>query len=154
MICLTYFYFPKKNFQKMSTAVYDSLAVRTPVVVQCKFKPCKYDGTVKSVNFSYINKAAKHFGKERDVYISFIDDKKAYRELLMRGSKLMCFVNNTLMHCYIDTILHDNSGNIARLIVAEEEEETFRPFPTTFTVPFENIDSILITSKAYDVARL
>jgi len=137
----------------MSTSVYDSLTIRTPVVVQCKFKPGKYDGTVNNVIESYINKAAKHFGKERGVYISFIDDKKAYRELLMRGSKLMCFVNNTLMHCYIDTIIYDNSGNIASLIVAEEEE-TFRPFPLTYTVPFENIDSILITSKAYDVARL
>jgi len=138
----------------MSNSIYDSLTLRAPVIVQKLFSTEKYDGTVHCKKYRYINRGNKHFGKKNNVFISFIDHN-AYNKLLLKGSPIICTINNSTMNCYIITIIRDNSNNIVQLEVAEDDDEKIiTPFPLIYKIKFDQVESMLIISDAYKITTL
>jgi len=109
---------------------------------------------VKTIKEQYINRGAKHFGKERAVYIGFID-KCVYDNILMKGSKIMCYIHNNLLNCFIQNIVKDASGIITSMQVAiYDDEDIQRPYPITYTIDSSKIDSMLIIDQAYIIQKL
>jgi hypothetical protein len=71
--------------------LYNSLKVLSPVIVRAEpynihptwsNKNFRYDGTVKTIKEHYINRGAKHFGKEWNVFVGFLDNS-AYINILL-----------------------------------------------------------------------
>jgi hypothetical protein len=147
----------------METTVYNSLTVHSPVIVRSNpeyvhptwcDKNFRYDGTVKTIREQYINRGAKHFGKERAVYVGFID-KCVYDNILMQGSMIMCYIHNNLLNCFIRNVLRDISGVITSMQVAIYDDEDITNFyPITYTIDTSKIDSMLITDKTYIIQKL
>jgi hypothetical protein len=109
---------------------------------------------VKTIKEQYINKAAKAFGKERAVYIGFID-KCVYDNILMQGSKIMCYIHSSLLNCFIRNVVKDTSGIITSMQVAiYDDEDIQRPYPITYTIDSSKIDSMLITDQGYIIQKL
>uniref|UniRef100_A0A6C0L905 Uncharacterized protein n=1 Tax=viral metagenome TaxID=1070528 RepID=A0A6C0L905_9ZZZZ len=143
-------------------SILDKLSVLNPVIIRPKPEMChptwenknfRYEGTVKNIRYHYINGGAKQFGKEKVVYISFMD-LEAYNNLLLQGSHIMCYVHNTLMTCYITTIARDSSNKIYKLEVAiYDDENIIRPYPIVYNINVSNIDSMLITEKMYQIQK-
>jgi hypothetical protein len=147
----------------METSVYNSLTVHSPVIVLSNpeyihptwfNKNFRYDGTVKTIREHYINRGAKYFGKERAVYVGFID-KCVYDNILMKGSMIMCYIHNNLLNCFIRNVLRDISGVITSMEVAiYDDEDIAKICPITYTIDTSKIDSMLITDKAYIIKNL
>jgi len=147
----------------MEDNVYQSLTLRNPIFIRpnpqhihasWNNKNFRYDGTVKTIKEHYINQGAKHLGKERAVYVGFID-KCVYDNILMQGSKIMCYIHNNLLNCYIRNIVKDASGIITSMQVAiYDDEDIQRPYPITYTIDTSKIDSMLITNKGYIIQKL
>lgn len=143
-------------------SILDKLSVLNPVIIRPRPEMChptwanknfRYEGTVKNIRYHYINGGAKQFGKEKVVYISFMD-LEAYNNLLLQGSHIMCYVHNTLMTCYITTIARDSSNKIYKLEVAiYDDENIIRPYPIVYNIDVSNIDSMLITEKMYQIQK-
>jgi len=143
-------------------SILDKLSVQNPVIIRPRPEMChptwenknfRYEGTVKNIRYHYINGGAKQFGKEKVVYISFMD-LEAYNNLLLQGSHIMCYVHNTLMTCYITTIARDSSNKIYKLEVAiYDDENIIRPYPIVYNIDVSNIDSMLITEKMYQIQK-
>jgi hypothetical protein len=143
-------------------SILDKLSVLNPVIIRPIPEMChptwanknfRYEGTVKNIRYHYINGGAKQFGKEKVVYISFMD-LEAYNNLLLQGSHIMCYVHNTLMTCYITTIARDSSNKIYKLEVAiYDDENIIRPYPIVYNIDVSNIDSMLITEKMYQIQK-
>jgi hypothetical protein len=109
---------------------------------------------VKTIKEQYINQTTKVFGKERAVYVGFID-KCVYDNLLIKGSKIMCFIHNNLLNCFIRNIVKDASGIITSMQVAiYDDEDIQRPYPITYTIDTTKIDSMLITNEGYIIQKL
>jgi len=125
------------------------------VIIQNKYqnKHFRYDGTVKNITSTYINKAMKGYGKEKRLYVSFIDEN-AYHVLLTKGSLIMCYINNTLFNCTIVNLVRDNSNNIAIMEVSIDDDENISLFPIIFKTAFNNIVAMLITEQAYSISKL
>jgi hypothetical protein len=144
-------------------SILDQLSVQNSVIIRPVPGMChptwanknfRYEGTVKNIRYHYINRGAKDWGKEKVVYISFIDTE-SYNNLLLQGSNIMCYVHGNLLFCYITTISRDSSNNIWKLEVAVyDDEDTVRPFPITYNIPIDNIEAMLITSKVYQIQKV
>jgi len=142
--------------------ILDQLSVQNPVIIRPKAGMChptwanknfRYEGTVKNIRYHYINRGAKECGKEKVAYISFMD-YDAYNNLLLQGTKIMCYVHNNLVSCYITTIAKDSSNNIWKLEVAiYDDEDISRPFPIVYNINISDIDSMLITDKGYNIQK-
>jgi hypothetical protein len=144
-----------------SNNIYNSLTLYNPVIIRpnpeyihpswsnTKFR---YDGTVKTIKEQCINKTSKVLVKERVVYIGFID-KCVYDNLLMKGSKIICFIHNNLLNCFIRNIVKDVSGVITSIQVAIYDDQD-KPYPITYTIDTTKIDSMLITNEAYIIQKL
>ena len=147
----------------METNIYQSLTIRNPVIIRpnpefihpsWSNKNFRYDGTVKTIKEQYINQTTKVFGKERAVYVGFID-KCVYDNILIQGSKIICYIHNNLLNCYIRNIVKDASGIITSMQVAiYDDEDIQRPYPITYTIDTTKIDSMLIENQAYIIQKL
>jgi len=147
----------------MENNVYNSLTVHSPVIVRPNpqhihsswyNKNFRYDGTVKTIKEQYINRGAKNFGKERAVYIGFID-KCVYDNILIKGSKIICYIHSTLLNCFIRNVVKDTSGVITSMQVAiYDDDDIQRPYPITYTIDTSNIDSMFITNQGYIIQKL
>jgi len=116
----------------------------------------KYEGTVKNIKYHYKNRGAKHFGKEKAIYIGFMDSS-AYDNLLLQGSMIFCYIHNSLLNCYITRIVKNTSNIITSLQVAiyDDEDNIIKPFPPiTYNIDMKYVDSMLITEKAYQIEKL
>jgi hypothetical protein len=150
----------------METNIYQTLTIRTPIIVRPNpefiypswhNKNFRYDGTVKSIKEQYVNQDTKNFVKERVVYVGFID-KCVYDKILIQGSKIMCYIHNNLLNCFILNIMKDASGIISKMQVAIYDDDDIQlPYPityTTYTIDTSKIDSMLITDKTYIIQKL
>ena len=143
-------------------SILDQLSVQNPVIIRPIPEMChptwanknfRYEGTIRNIRYHYINRGAKHFGKEKVVYISFMDTD-AYNNLLLHGTNVMCYVHNNLLCCYITTIARDSSNNIWKLEVAiYDDEDITRSCPVVYTINLSNIESMLITDKGYNIQK-
>jgi hypothetical protein len=149
--------------EEMGSTVYQSLKMFSPVIIRphpqhihnsWTNKNFRYDGTVKVIKEHYINIGAKQLGKERAVYVGFIESS-VYNNLLMQGSKIMCYVHNNLLNCYIINMVKDSSGVIVSMQVAiYDDEDTIRPYPISYTIDTSKVDSMLITDNGYTIQSL
>jgi hypothetical protein len=145
------------------TTILDDLTIHSSVIIRPIPENCneswvnknfRYDGVVKNICMNYINRGAKHFGKEKVVYISFVDIE-AYNNLLLKGSKVMCYIYGNLLNCYITSIIKDGSSNINYLEVAiYDDEDIYRKNPILYTIDINKIDSMLITDNGYLIKKL
>jgi hypothetical protein len=121
-----------------------------------KQKEFCYEGTVRNIRYSYVNRAAKHFGQEKNVYVSFLSTV-AYNNLLLRGSLIFCNINNNnvALNCYISEIEKDTNNNITKLQVCKyDDENIYELNPTKYTVSLDQIESMLITDTAFTFSKL
>uniref|UniRef100_A0A6C0JNK2 Uncharacterized protein n=1 Tax=viral metagenome TaxID=1070528 RepID=A0A6C0JNK2_9ZZZZ len=137
--------------------VYDPVIIKSrndyshPAWIHKKFK---YEGTVSSIKYNYKNRGAKHLGKEKVIYVSFMDSY-AYHNLLLIGSKIFCLLYGANINCYITNILKNNSNIITSLEVSIfDDEDTIRINPIIYKIDPKNIESMLITEKAYQIQKL
>ena len=142
----------------------DELSVRNSVIVRPKNGMChptwanknfRYEGTVRNICNHYINRGAKEWGKETVAYISFIDTE-AYNNLLLQGSNIMCYLQGVLKCCYIITIVRDSSNNIWNLEVSiyDDEYNIANSCPDVYIINLDNIESMLITDKGYNIQKV
>jgi len=137
-------------------SVYNSVIIkRHPIYTysEWKDKTFRYEGTVKNVKDHYKNMGAKHWGKDKNVYIGFMKPD-AYHNLLLQGSKIFCIIHGASLNCYITTISKDKNNMIEKLEVAIFDEESYSPFPITYRISVDNIESMLITEKAYTIQQI
>jgi hypothetical protein len=99
------------------------------------------EGTIQNITSEYINKGAKHWGKEECIYISF----ETYDKLLLRGSPIFCTINGINKHCYIN--------NLEDLSVCEITDNIMVN-PYEYKISWDNIVSMLITKKAYTINKI
>ena len=118
-----------------------------------KNKNFKYEGNVKDIKYHYKNRSAKQFGKQKSIYIGFVDSM-AYHNLLSQGSMIICSLQGSLENCYIINIEKNNNNIITTLEVAKFDDEEYAPYPLTYKITPENIESMLITDKAYKLTKL
>jgi hypothetical protein len=112
-------------------------------------KDFRYEGVVKNVRYHYKNRSMKALGKDRSMYIGFLDTT-AYHNLLLKGSLIICNVHDTPLNCFIVNIVKDASNQILFLEVAiYDDEDVIRPFPITYKITVNSIDSMLITYEEY-----
>jgi hypothetical protein len=147
---------------KTETSIHN-LSVTSPVFItpkpehvhlSWKQKEFCYEGTVRNIRYSYINKGAKHFGKEKNVYVSFLS-ADAYNNLLLRGSMIFCNINYVPFNCYISDIEKDTNNSITKLQVCIYDDENIYDLnPTKYTVSVDQIESILITDTAFTFSKL
>lgn len=117
-------------------------------------KNFRYEGTIKNIKEHYINRAVQRFGKVRSLYIGFIDNR-AYNNLLIRGSLIMCYIRNTLlMNCYIINVIKDSSGNIISLDVSIYNDESIISEDYVYSINLNNVYSMLITEEAFLIQKL
>ena len=144
--------------------ILDKLSVQSSVVVRPNLENChtswinksfRYEGTVKNIRYHFINMAIKMLGQQKCVYISFLD-QSAYSNLLLIGSKIMCFIHNELQNCYIVNIIRDVSNNIVWLDVSiNDESGKFIPVKNiVHKISINHIDSMLITDTACNITKL
>jgi len=147
---------------KKATSI-DKLSVQSPVFItpkpehvhhSWKQKEFCYEGTVRNIRYSYINRGAKHFGKEKNVYVSFLS-AAAYNNLLLKGSRIFCNINNFPFNCYISEIEKDSNNNIIKLEVCIYDDENFHDLNARkYTITVDNIESMLITDTAFTFSKL
>jgi hypothetical protein len=146
----------------MST-ILDYLTIHSSVIIRPIPENChdswvnknfRYDGVVKNICMNYINRGAKHFGKEKVVYISFVD-LEAYHNLLLQGSRIMSYIHGNLLTCFITTISRDSSNNIIKLLVAiYDDDDIMKPFPITYNIDLSKVECMLISDKAYQIQKV
>jgi hypothetical protein len=143
-------------------SILDKLSVTSPVIIRPIVEMCypkwtnknfRYEGTVKNIRYHYINLGAKDWGKEKVVYIGFMD-LGAYNNLLMQGSNIWCSVHGNLMTCYITTISRDSSNNIVNLAVAIYDDDIIKPFPITYNISVNDIEGMLIKDGVYQIQKV
>jgi len=81
-------------------------------------------------------------------------DSNAYHNLLLQGSMIICLIHGSLLNCYITNIVKDDSNIIINIEVAIFDEDKIKLYPITYKIDPNNIDSMLITEKAYDIQKL
>ena len=147
---------------KKATSI-DKLFVQSPVFItpkpehihlSWKQKEFCYEGTVRNIRYSYINRGAKHFGKEKNIYVSFLS-AAAYNNLLFRGSRIFCNINNFPFNCYISEIEKDTNNSITKLDVCIYDDENIYDInPKKYTITVDHIESMLITDTAFTFSKL
>lgn len=139
-----------------SLSLYNSVIIKHhPIYTHSgwKDKTFRYEGTVKNVKDHYKNQGAKHWGKDKNVYIGFMKPD-AYHNLLLQGSKIFCVIHGSSLNCYITTISKDKNNIIENIEVAIFDEENYKLFPITYRISVNNIESMLITEKAYTIQQI
>lgn len=116
-----------------------------------KLKDFKYDGIIKNIKYDYINRGATHWGKEKNIYVGFID-RSSYYNLLLQGSPIMCYINGNITNCYIKNI-EKNEKNITKLEVCEITD-IYRIYEQSYKIEETDIYSMLITDKAYNCIKI
>ena len=140
---------------------YNELCVHDNIMISAK-SICKnylwkntefnYHGTVKNIIYDYINKGAPNWGTEKNVYIEFID-KSAYHNLLLQGSNIMCFIKGTLTNCHI-SFIEKNDTSITKILVSKNNNDLYNIYNLSFEITERDIDSMLITDKAYSFVKI
>jgi hypothetical protein len=147
---------------KKATSI-DNLSVQSAVFITpkpehihhlWKQKEFCYEGIVRNIRYSYINKGAKHWGKEKNVYVSLLSTT-AYNNLLMKGSMIFCNINNVPFNCYISEIEKDANNSITKLEVCMYDDENLHDLNARkYTITVDHIESILITDTAFTFSKL
>ena len=102
-----------------------------------------FQGIIQNITSEYINKGAKHWGKEECIYISF--PIETYNKLLLQGSPIFCTTNGINKNCYI--------SNLEDLKVCEVTDNLMI-YPIEYKISWDKINSILITKKAYVINKI
>lgn len=118
-------------------------------------KNFKYEGTVKCIKYHYKNRGVKHYGKEKFAYIGF-NDSSAYDNLLLIGSMIFCYVHGALLNCYIFNITKNETTNRINTIEVAiyDDEDTITIYPLTYKIDKKDIESMLISEKAFMIEQL
>ena len=103
-------------------------------------------GTIHHIDEQYKNEGAKEYGTETCYYIKF-DEIDQYNHLLLRGSQLYVYYNDSLIKGHIYELNDDN-------IKFEEYSETITPYGIIYTIDKKDIDSMLIYHKAYCITKI
>jgi hypothetical protein len=143
------------------SSIYNDLSIRDNVIVTSKLlyihpswknKEFNYHGIVKNIIYDYINKGVPNWGTEKNVYIEFID-KSAYHNLLLQGSNIMCFIKGTLTNCHI-SFIEKNDTSITKILVSKNNNDLYNIYNLSFEITERDIDSMLITDKAYSFVKI
>jgi hypothetical protein len=65
----------------------------------------------------------------------------------------MCAINGTIVNCYIKNI-EKNEKNITKLEVVAINDNTYNIYEKIFKIDEKDIDSMLITNKAYNIMKI
>jgi hypothetical protein len=117
-----------------------------------KLRDFKYDGIIKNIKYDYINRGAPHWGKEKNVYVGFID-RSAYYNLLLQGSPIMCAINGIIKNCYVKNI-EKNEKIITKLEICLINDDPYKFREKIFEIEEKDIDSMLITNKVYNCIKI
>lgn len=132
----------------------DNLSVNDSVIVRpkCENGNKRYEGTIRVITYDYVNRGNKDWGQEKCVYVNFININD-YHDILLQGWHIYCNIRGKVKQCYIARI-EKNNNRITQLQVAEYDKEHHYLDPVLYTIRVDDVDSILITDKSYDYAKL
>jgi len=146
-----------------TVSIYNKLNINEPVYVRenpqavhhtWSEKTFRYEGMTKTIYDHLVNRAEKYGGTKKAVYISF-QDMKAYENLLLKGSLIMCTLFGREQNCCIEEIEKNKDNKITKLKVSiYNEAELVTSFIPTYAISEKDITSMLITDEGYTIQKL
>ena len=136
-------------------SIYDYITVSSNLFYShysWKLRDFKYEGIIKDIKYDYINRGAPHWGRKKNIYIAFID-RSAYYNLLLQGSPIMCKINGIIANCYVKNI-EKNQNCITKLEVCILDDSIYNLHEKIFKIDEKDIESMLITNKAYNCIKI
>jgi len=111
----------------------------------------RFHGFVYSNEMLAVNPASGPFTDRTEyIYVSF-NDPAAYDMWLMRGSPVVCMMNNESRYCTIETVAKNSAGIITSVDVSISDSNYSVSLPHYYTVNRDNIMAMLVWRVAYAI---
>jgi len=114
--------------------------------------PCKpvFAGQLVLISNDLVTPQMPQYGRERNHFVK-PDDKSIYKELLLQGWQINCYIHDKLQRCVITSISKESNHLTVEMY---DPDVGSVPYGSQYTITFEDIDCILLYYKGYTLTKI